>query len=368
MLHEELTRRNLFRLAAAAWCGGRLLASEPPKWRKNVATPPETLPAPKRPLVPLLIDEDGKPIRDIRSWERRALQIKTAWKSFLNPLDRSKRPADDYEVVSEETVGDLIRQKVTYLSETDLRVPAYLLFFKHWKPGQTRPGIVALHPTTAETIEPIAGLAGPADKQSAIHLAKAGFVVFCPENYLWQDVANYNQAVEKFQQRHPGSLGMSKMLWDAQRGVDILSKVPGVNPEKIGAFGHSLGAKEVLYLTAFDERVKAAVFSEGGIAFDSTNWDAPWYLGAGIHEKGFSLNHHQLLALCAPRPFLVLAGEQGRGAADGDRSWPCLVAAQEVYDFYGNEQSLALFNHRQGHAIPMEARERMIGWLAWGLS
>lgn len=63
--------------------------------------------------------------------------------------------------------------------------------------------------------------------------------------------------------------------------------------------GHSLGAKEALYLAAFDERIKAAVASEGGTGFRSTNWDAAWYLGPAIRDENFSLNHHQLLALIA---------------------------------------------------------------------
>lgn len=368
MLHKSLTRRNFLQLTSLSLCGGTLFGAEPPDWRSQVALPPQNLPEPNRPLEPLLRDTNGNVIKSLEGWQQHERHLKNEWSRFLKPLDRSERPADDYEVVSEETVGDLIRQKINYLAEPDLRVPAYLLFSKFWKPEQKRPGIVALHPTTSETIDPIAGLSGPEDKQSAIHLAKAGFVVLCPENFLWQNAANYNQAVDKFQARHPGSLGMSKMLWDAQRAVDILSKVPGVNSDKIGTFGHSLGAKEVLYLMAFDDRVKAAVFSEGGISFESTNWDAPWYLGQGIHDRDFTLNHHQLLALCAPRPFLVLAGEQGRGAADGLRSWPCLAAAQDVYQLYNVQQSLALFNHEQGHAIPLIARQRMLEWLAWGLS
>ena len=60
--------------------------------------------------------------------------------------------------------------------------------------------------------------------------------------------------------------------------------------QRMGAVGHSLGAKETLYLAAFDERVKATVSSEGGIGTKFSNWDAAWYLGpcdqgAGIHAR-----------------------------------------------------------------------------------
>ncbi len=107
------------------------------------------------------------------------------------------------------------------------------------------------------------------------------------------------------------SLGMAKMLYDAMRTVDVLESLPEVDRNRIGAVGHSLGTKETLYLAALDERVKVAVASEGGIGFRSTNWDAPWYLGEAIRDEQFPLNHHQLLALIAPRPILILGGESG---------------------------------------------------------
>jgi dienelactone hydrolase len=362
-----ISRRDLLRLSACL-LGGRLVeAAAPPEWIEAVSTPPEKIPQPRRPLADLLANENGAPIRSVQEWEQHRKTVRAAWTKFLNPLE-IKQLAFEYRVVSTEQVGQVVRQKIAYLAEPDLEVPACLLFPEKKQPDSALPGIVALHPTTAETIEPIAGLSGPAEKQSGLHLAQAGFVVLCPENFLWQNAANYNNAVDKFQKRHPGSLGMSKMLWDAQRAVDILQTVPGVDSNRIGTFGHSLGAKEVLYLAAFDDRIKASVFSEGGIAFDSTNWDAPWYLGKGIHEDDFSLDHHQLLALIAPRPFLVLAGEQGRGSADGLRSWPYVAAAQRVYGLYNHPHSLALFNHGQGHSIPQVARARAIEWLRWGLA
>jgi cephalosporin-C deacetylase-like acetyl esterase len=99
--------------------------------------------------------------------------------------------------------------------------------------------------------------------------------VFCPRCFLWQDAATLPIAVENFKKRHPDTLGMHKMLWDAMRGVDVLASLSdAVDPNRIGAFGHSLGSKETFYLAAFDDRVKTGVASEGGIGLTFTNWDA----------------------------------------------------------------------------------------------
>ena len=222
---------------------------------------------------------------------------------------------------------------------------------------------MALHQTTTATIDEVAGVSGPDSMRVGLRLANRGFVVFCPRCFLWQDVTSLEQAVDRHRERHPQSRGMAKMLYDAMRAVDILESVPNVDKQRIGAVGHSLGAKETLYLAAFDERVKAAVASEGGLTFPSTNWDAPWYLGEAIRDERFPLNHHQLLGLIAPRPFLILGGESGPGAADGDRSWPLIAAALPAWQLYGKPTRLGLYNHRQGHSLSPEAFDRLAEWL-----
>ena len=136
-------------------------------------------------------------------------------------------------------------------------------------------------------------------------------------------------------------------------------ELAGVDPERLGSVGHSLGAKEALYLAAFDERIKATVSSEGGIGTKFSNWDAPWYLGPAINEPAFTHEHHELLALAAPRPFLLVGGE----SADGDRGWPFIAAAKPVYELYGQPARLGQFNHRKGHAVPPEAEQRIEEWL-----
>jgi len=78
---------------------------------------------------------------------------------------------------------------------------------------------------------------------------------------------------------------MSKMLFDAARGVDVLEQLEQVDAERLGVIGHSLGAKEALYLAAIDERIRTTVSSEGGIGTSFSNWEAPWYLEDAIHTS-----------------------------------------------------------------------------------
>ncbi|MCX7419608.1 MAG: dienelactone hydrolase family protein [Planctomycetia bacterium] len=314
-------------------------------------------------MTPILIDDSGKAITTRAGWDTQRKQVRAEWLKFLGPMPEP-HPAVKLEVLKTEQLPEVVRQLVRYEGEPGLFVEGYLLMpIAANNSGKKRAAIVALHQTTNASIDEIAGVSGPDTMQIGLKLAKRGFVVFCPRCFLWQNVKDLNEAVAKYRERHPNSLGMAKMLYDAMRGTDILASLPDVDVNRIGAVGHSLGAKEALYLAAFDERIKAAVASEGGTAFRSTNWDAPWYLGPAIRDENFSLNHHQLLALMAPRPFLILGGESGSGAADGDRSWPLLDAAIPAWKLYGDPTRLGLLNHHQGHSIPEQVFERTAEWL-----
>lgn len=296
------------------------------------------------------------------TWTAQRKTLRQAWMDFLGPMPT--RPAStDFRVLRSDDLPTVTRVLIDYEGEPGLRMQAYLLRPKGNAAPRSRAGLVALHPTTTDTIEPIAGVVGADRDHLGLKLAERGFVVICPRCFLWQDVANYDEAVRQFRMRHPQTLGMHKMLFDAQRAVDLFAALPEVDAQRLGAVGHSLGAKETLYLTAFDDRIRAGVASEGGLGLKSTNWDAPWYLGPEIRDDRFPRNHHELVALIAPRPFLVIAGEQGPGAADGERSWPYLQAAWPLYQLHSESVPLGLLNHRQGHPLPLELFGRVAEWL-----
>lgn len=332
-------------------------------WLAEVQRPPEK-PSPfdVGTIKPLLVTDAGDPVRDVVGWAKRREAIRAAWLSFLGPMP-APPTNNKIEVLKSESLADGTRQLIRYECEAGLFVEAYLLRPDSAKFPGPRPGIVALHPTTASTFDETAGVSGKESRQLGQLLMRRGFVVICPRCYLWQDAETLPLAVEKFHARHPDTLGMHKMLYDAKRATDILVAQPNVDAQRLGAVGHSLGAKEALYLAAFDDRIQAAVASEGGLALRSTNWDAPWYLGQKIRDASFERNHHELLALIAPRAFLILGGETGPGAADGERSWPLIEAALPVYRLYGKKPRLGLLNHRQGHSIPDEAGAKLIEWL-----
>jgi dienelactone hydrolase len=346
--------------AALAISGaGRVAAGQDVDWLAEIQRPPAKLPdnAPK--LSDLLVDPSGQRIPSKTVWDHHRDDLHKAWLDFLGPPPAERGAAPKLEVVAEDRPDGLVRQLVRYEVEPGLATEAYLV-----KPARIEgraAGIVALHSTVDHSIRQPAGVEGAPEKAFGLQFARRGCVVFCPRNYLWPETGRIaaQQEAEKFLKRRPKTKGMMKMLYDAQVATDILAGLPEVDPARLGAVGHSLGAKESLYLAAFDERIKAAVSSEGGIGTKFSNWNAPWYLGAAIDEPTFPREHHELLALAAPRPFLLIGGE----SADGDRGWPFIAAALPVYELYGKPARIGQFNHRKGHAVPPEAVERIEEWL-----
>ncbi len=280
-----------------------------------------------------------------------------------------RRAAPPVEVLDADRDGDVLRERIRYESAPGEPTEAYLLRPVDQPSSKSlkRPGLVVFHPTVDKSIREPAGLEGRPERSFGLELARRGCVTICPRNYLWPETDELAADVQarRWGEAHAGSKGMAKMLADGIVAIDILAARGDVDPARLGTIGHSLGAKEALYLAAFDERVRAAVSCEGGIGTRYSNWDAPWYLTAAIREPTFDHEHHELLALAAGRAFLLVGGD----SADGKRSWPFIAAALPVYELYASQQAgksrpaLGLLNHRAGHAVTPESAARMIEWL-----
>lgn len=328
--------------------------------------PPVDYDLTSHPLPPLEIGPT------LECWHGQREVLRAAWLDFLGEGPKQV-PLEPRTIYSDEVSG-LARSLVSYQVEPGCRVYAYLL-----KPvGEGPfPGVVVYHPTTHDTILEPAGLAAASERHFGVRLAERDCVTLSPVNYLW-DYRGRPGARPTFNDflsltndvlltRYPRWTGMGKMLWDGQRAVDYLLTQPEVDGQRLGCIGHSLGAKEALYSLAFDERMKVGVSCEGGLGLPFTNWEAPWYLGEGIKSRP-DLEHHQLLALAAPRALLILGGglqppapDARAGAADFIQDWSYLEAARPAYALHEAADRLGLFLHNHGHSVPPEAEDALYG-------
>ena len=170
----------------------------------------------------------------------------------------------------------------------------------------------------------------------------------------------YREAVANLKLRHPGCTGLGKWVWDAHRLIDYISTLPEADHRRIGIIGHSLGAKMATYAAAFDDRISAVVASEGGVGLPFSNYDDYWYFGDFIRKVDKVTDHHELLGLIAPRPCLLIGGDE----YDTAKSWTYINAARKVYELYGQPRQIGYFNHHQGHTPTPEAVWRSMEWLA----
>jgi hypothetical protein len=285
-------------------------------------------------------------------WNTRREQIKTKWLKILGPLPTSKVPLHP-EILETETTPKFIRKHIRYQTETNVFTDGYLLL-----PNPTKTkcaAIVVFHPTTPLQAKGVAGLAKDyaEEKWQGVQLVERGYVVWCPRNYINGEGADWSGNAKRVLKRHPKWTGMTQMVWDANRAADFVQSLPEVDANRIGCIGHSLGGKQALYAAAFDERYKASVASELGIGLKFSNWDALWYFGPAMHNFPPGTDNHEVLALVAPRPFLLLAGD----SADGDKSLNYINAVAPVYGVFGARTNLNFLNHHLGHRYAPQARD-----------
>jgi hypothetical protein len=170
---------------------------------------------------------------------------------------------------------------------------------------------------------------------------------------------NLTEVMTSLKTRHPRVTGLGKWVWDAQRLLDYMATRPEFDMKRVGMMGHSLGGKMTLYATAMDDRIRAAVSSEPGIGLTFSNYDDFWYLGETIRTVDKGTDHHELLALIAPRPFLLIGGD----SADNDKSWYYINAARSVYSRANVPQHIGYVNHRKGHSPTPESITLAMEWL-----
>jgi dienelactone hydrolase len=359
-------------LARVLFCGfSALVAPELQLFSQDFQRPPEKTPSYARPLAPLL-EQNGSPVTDAAGWRFRCDDLRGQWMRLLGPFPAQK-VALEAKAEDREELPTFTRQRFTYQLEEGVRTDAMVLLPRNVT-GRL-PAIVLFHPTYEGHYRRVVGLEGLEDpeRHQAIQLVEAGFAVIAPRCFLWEEIPSgfqtkgsengYAARVRHMNERHPDWKGMTRMTWDGIRALDFAQSLPQVDGENIGIFGHSLGAKEVLYVAAFDTRPKCVVFSEGGIGMRQSNWDAVWYLGPQIQGPNFSHEHHELLGLIAPRPFLILAGGAGKGAADTEASWLFVEAARPVYELLSAKGNIGWFNHGLGHRYGGSARESAEGFL-----
>ncbi|HEU4583829.1 MAG TPA: hypothetical protein VFS67_36480 [Polyangiaceae bacterium] len=177
-----------------------------------------------------------------------------------------------------------------------------------------------------------------ANQMGMVNQADPFYTVF-PE--LWTKIANYAA----------WSWGISRLI----DGIDQVKDQLNVDVTRIGVHGCSYAGKMALFAGAFDERVTLTIAQEsggGGInswrlsqdfvtrtgtqieKIDNTNYS--WFLPSmrGLDPYSLPHDHHELIAMVAPRAFLTFGNRNYEWLGD-ESGYRSVVAAQQVWSALG---------------------------------
>jgi dienelactone hydrolase len=309
-------------------------------------------------LTSVLDRKGGKtPIRTPADWEVRRGHVADNLALVMGPFpSQLRRVPLDVKEIEQVKVGNLIRRKVTFQSDPDNRVPAYI-FIPAEKTGGKLPAILALHQTTKIGKDEPAGL-GNKEMGYGLELAQRGYVVIAP------DYPSFGEHRYDFATSRGYVSGSMKAVWDNVRAVDLLQTLPEVDPERIGVIGHSLGGHNAIFTAFHDRRLKAVVSNCGFCTLrkdDVPSWTGLVYMPRIKTEfssdaKKVPFDFQELVAGLAPRAFLAIAAEKDDDFdVSGVRD--VMAAAGAVYRLYGAADKLEANYPRIGHSFPPDARK-----------
>jgi dienelactone hydrolase len=299
---------------------------------------------------------------------------------YLSPLKRvplTPLISEEVTLNPPEVSRPLLRRKLTYQSDAESRVPAYVFIpisdgseteqDRDKNPANARiayPAVLCLQQTTSAGKDEPAGLQGDPDMKYAIELAEAGFVTIAP------DYPSFGEYTHDFDADQYQS-GTMKAIWDNSRAIDLLETMPEVDRTRIGCIGHSLGGHNAIFTAVFEPRIQAIVSSCGFTSLsedDLPSWTGPRYMPliATSFEndiRKMPVDFHELIAALAPRPFLACYAEKDDDfSASGVRH--VVQQAEPVYKLYNSETHLQSFRIDAGHSFPKVSRERAYQFLA----
>lgn len=164
--------------------------------------------------------------------------------------------------------------------------------------------------------------------------------------------------INKGQYRKPDDWGSLKAwAWGADRALDYFATEKKSDEKRVAIQGHSRYGKAAIVTLAYYSRFATAFVSssgEGGAKLHRRNAgeivenvagsnEYHWMCGNFIKYAGplnwgdLPVDSHELIAMCAPRPVFISAGEKGDGWVDARGMFMAAASAGPVYKLVGKK-------------------------------
>ena len=297
-------------------------------------------------------------------------QIRQTLLELLGEMPSRPDPAK-VRVISHEDKGEFILERFEFFNGVDMTVPGILTLPKNRK--GPLPVVVGMHGHSGSKDE---YLPNPANERSlGWMLIQRGFAVAAIDGYF--NGERVFQGPRGKGERDAGGQELSlfklhlwqgRTLWgmmlrDEQCLLDYLDTRPELDKNRIGATGMSMGCTRAWWLAAIDDRPQAIVgvacFTRYSELLAHSSSHGIYYFVPGILKH---FDTEAIFACVAPRPMLMLSGDQDRNAPpDGIEVLEKKLAA--VYTLHGKPENFqSVLYQNTGHEYLPEMRIAMVAW------
>jgi len=209
----------------------------------------------------------------------------------------------------------------------------------------------------------------------AIWFVQHGYLCLIIDTLEFGEVAGIHHGLHNLNRWYWLSLGYTPAgveVWNAMRAIDYLQTRPEIAPERIAITGRSGGGAVSWYAAAADERIAVAVPVCGTFTFGSqaAHWIASGQCDCIYFHNTYQLDLPTVGALIAPRPLLIISGQQDR-IFPPDGYHAAFQKIKNVYDLYQTDKDTLTrirevdenVEHRSTPLMRREARLWMNRWL-----
>ena len=308
-----------------------------------------------------ITDNSLNEINNLQDWEAVRDQ---RYEEFLDMMGLQGKPITGKRLPPKVTKTGLIKkegyriEKLYYESSPGLYVPANLYIPE----GISKPMPAILY------------VCGHAHTQKhhyqahAKNFAQNGFVCLIIETIQRGEVKGAHPATGSrgwFQWYSRGYNPGGVEIWNAIRGLDLLSQLPEVDKDRLGVTGISGGGSQSWYLPAADPRIKAAaaVAGAGSLAGQISQRTIDEHCDCMMPINTYFIDFTDIGALIAPRPFMI--AQPSRDAYYSIEAVHTLYdKIKPIYTYYGKPQNIIMADAEGGHSYGAneELRPRILSF------
>ena len=277
------------------------------------------------------------------------------WPPALRPklMGALGRPGYRIEKIIYETLPGMQVPAHLYLPDgLDKTAPAILFYTGHWwADSKARPDFQAF----------------------CINMARLGFVVLNFDPFGQGERGVSSRDHRRTEALLVGVAQQGFAEYETRCAIEYLLTRPEVDPKRIGMTGASGGGFNTWVTMALDDRIAAAVPVVGTSDFaEQIHVCRPldWYHAAehchfvpGLIRYA---NNHELLAMAAPKPVLIIAASEDQSFPLGGVKGVAAYGSALYKSYRAAEKFALLVDESEGHGYQRRKREAAYGWfLRW---